>query len=112
MSHILRKLQTTPTGNIAIGSFDRMPVCSAVKVSIEPTNNPTLEEYRAEIRIGTTFICNSAQYDLALRNAEKGLIRHLYKDIHEIIYELRSALYAESLEEMSEAINKLESCIR
>ena len=111
MSSILEHLQTTSTGNRTIGSYNRMPICSSVNVSAEPTNHPMLDEYQAEIRIGTTFTCNRAQYDHALNNAKKSLVRHLYKDIHEIIYELRSALYAESVEEMQEAISKLESAI-
>lgn len=113
MSKILRKLQVARTGNRVIGSMDKMPVCSAVDVRVAPMSDahPMLEEYVAELRIGTSFVCNSAQYDHALHNAKKSLMRHLYRDIHEIIHDLRSAMYAENLEELDEAISKLESTI-
>ena len=110
--NILDKLQAKRTGNRGIGSFDYMPVCSSVDVRAMESSRPFMEEYVAEIIIGTVFTCNSAQYEHAFINAKKSLTRHLYEDIHIIIHDLRSALYAESSEEMNEAIGRLEECIK
>jgi hypothetical protein len=67
-----------------------------------PQQPPFSTEYRLSVTVGVDFICNKAQYEDALRNAEQVFLNKIYEDVLQELSEIKRLLYAD---ENSEAIS-------
>jgi hypothetical protein len=69
------------------------------------------KQYTLELRVFTKFACNPAERDYAEANAHKQIQRMVYKNMEDMLYEVKSAIYAGQEEQAIKALHAaLDEC--
>lgn len=95
-----------PTGDRYSDRWPR-PIARFKESEPIPTLEPFRMEYTLQLRLGTTFVCNQAQYRQAREHAEELLIHKLYGDMLGMIAEATHAVYSDGPEATLEVLNKM-----
>lgn len=110
MNNLMKKFELAETGNFRY----RFPVPSFA-VETQVLEHPDAKqdtrwrvEYRMELRLGVTFRCPPAALDLAKKDAETLLIRHLYSDVLEGLARIRRSAHAGDFQGIIKQTRELE----
>lgn len=94
--NILDRFHVEKTGNYRLDEINKSPVLSmeCEKTAIGRCDNPMLDEYKIELRVGVVFWCTEAERKLAKKAAERVLLDRLYADSLTLVHEAQAAVYA------------------
>lgn len=92
--------------------FNRTPIVSVSveEIGVAGDNGfATVYEFALTGKIQVNFGANKAQYNDALRNAEKPFLARLYGDILPLTRECKRAIYAGDAEQALEALTRMDT---
>jgi hypothetical protein len=93
MSKLLEKVELIKLGKMKYDGFTN-PI--SVKYDLqEDLSEPTsyIRFYRMSLLIHSSFSCPSEYFGPARKHAEEGLLRFIYSDIEELLYDLETKIY-------------------